>query len=58
MKRRLSSATISTLTNKLGVSESTASFVGSFETTAGMQGCAGIFPALTIICYKYERTNC
>ncbi len=41
--------TISTLTNKLGVSESTASFVGSFGTTAGMQGCAGIFPALTII---------
>lgn len=41
--------TISTLTNKLGVSESTASFVASFGTTAGMQGCAGIFPALTII---------
>ncbi|WP_300393394.1 cation:dicarboxylase symporter family transporter [Fusobacterium sp.] len=41
--------TIATLTNKLGVSESTASFVGSFGTTAGMQGCAGIFPALTIV---------
>lgn len=41
--------TISTLTNKLGVSETTASFVASFGTTAGMQGCAGIFPALTII---------
>lgn len=41
--------TISTLTKKLGVSESTASFVASFGTTAGMQGCAGIFPALTII---------
>lgn len=41
--------TISTLTNKLGVTESTASFVGSFGTTAGMQGCAGIFPALTIV---------
>ena len=41
--------TISTLTSKLGVSESTASFVASFGTTAGMQGCAGIFPALTII---------
>lgn len=41
--------TISTLTNKLGVSESTASFVGSFGTTAGMQGCTGIFPALTIV---------
>ncbi|MEG0068918.1 cation:dicarboxylate symporter family transporter [Cetobacterium sp.] len=41
--------TISTLTSKLGVTESTASFVASFGTTAGMQGCAGIFPALTII---------
>lgn len=41
--------TISTLTNKLGVTESTASFVGSFGTTAGMQGCAGVFPALTIV---------
>ncbi|MGL5918024.1 MAG: cation:dicarboxylate symporter family transporter [Cetobacterium sp.] len=41
--------TISTLTDKLGVSESTASFVASFGTTAGMQGCAGIFPALTIV---------
>lgn len=41
--------TISTLTNKLGVTESTASFVGSFGTTGGMQGCAGIFPALTIV---------
>ncbi len=41
--------TISTLTNKLGVTESTASFVGSFGTTGGMQGCAGVFPALTIV---------
>lgn len=41
--------TISTLTHKLGVTESTASFVGSFGTTAGMQGCAGVFPALTIV---------
>lgn len=41
--------TISTLTDKLGVSESTASFVASFGTTAGMQGCAGVFPALTIV---------
>ncbi len=41
--------TISTMTNKLGVNESTASFVGSFGTTAGMQGCAGIFPAMAIV---------
>lgn len=44
--------TISTLTNKLGVTESTASFVASFGTTAGMQGCAGIFPALTLVFVK------
>lgn len=41
--------TIETLTKKLGVSEGTASFVSSFGTTAGMQGCAGVFPALTLI---------
>lgn len=41
--------TIKTLTNELGTPESTASFVASFGTTAGMQGCAGIFPAVLII---------
>lgn len=41
--------TISTLTNKLGVSEGTANFVASFGTTAGMQGCAGVFPALLVV---------
>ncbi len=41
--------TISTLTNKLGVNESTANFVASFGTTAGMQGCAGIFPGLLVV---------
>lgn len=41
--------TISTLTKKLGVNETTASFVSSFGTTAGMQGCAGIFPAITVV---------
>ncbi len=41
--------TIETLTKKLGVNEGTASFVAGFGTTAGMQGCAGIFPALLII---------
>lgn len=41
--------TIDTLTNKLGVSQGTASFVSSFGTTAGMQGCAGVFPAMLII---------
>lgn len=42
-------ATIETLTDKLGVSQGTASLVASFGTTAGMQGCAGIFPALLIV---------
>lgn len=41
--------TIETLTQKLGVSDGTASFVASFGTTAGMQGCAGVFPSLLII---------
>ncbi len=42
-------ATIETLTRKLGVNDGSASFVASFGTTAGMQGCAGVFPALLII---------
>lgn len=41
--------TIDTLTNKLGVNDGTASFVASFGTTAGMQGCAGVFPALLVV---------
>ncbi|MGO5116294.1 cation:dicarboxylate symporter family transporter [Candidatus Avoscillospira sp. LCP25S3_F1] len=41
--------TIETLTKKLGVNQGTASFVAGFGTTAGMQGCAGIFPALLIV---------
>lgn len=41
--------TIETLTAKMGVSQGTASFVASFGTTAGMQGCAGVFPALLVV---------
>lgn len=41
--------TIDTLINKLGVNDGTASFVAGFGTTAGMQGCAGFFPALLIV---------
>ncbi len=41
--------TIQTLTSKLGVSQSTANFVASFGTTAGMQGCAGVFPAIILV---------
>lgn len=41
--------TIETLTGRLGVNEGTASFVAGFGTTAGMQGCAGVFPSLLIV---------
>lgn len=41
--------TIETLTKKMGVNEGTASFVAGFGTTAGMQGCAGVFPALLVV---------
>ena len=41
--------TIETLVKRLGVNEGTASFVGGFNTTAGMQGCAGVFPSLLIV---------
>ncbi|SUP44433.1 cation:dicarboxylate symporter family transporter [Veillonella criceti] len=41
--------TVDTLTKRLGVNATTANTVGSFGTTAGMQGCAGIFPALCIV---------
>ena len=41
--------TTRTLTGKLGVSEGTANFVASFGSTAGMQGCAGVFPAMLVV---------
>ncbi len=41
--------TIETLVDKMGVNDGTASFVGGFGTTAGMQGCAGLFPALLLV---------
>lgn len=41
--------TVKTLVEKLDVNEGTASFVAGFGTTAGMQGCAGIFPALLLV---------
>lgn len=41
--------TINTLTKKLGVNESTANFVASFASTAGMQGCAGIYPTMLVV---------
>lgn len=41
--------TISTLTKEMGVNQSTANFVASFSSTAGMQGCAGIYPAMLVV---------
>lgn len=41
--------TVETLTNRLGVSTTTANTVASFGTTAGMQGCAGVFPGLVVV---------
>ncbi|MCH3904074.1 MAG: cation:dicarboxylase symporter family transporter [Limosilactobacillus oris] len=41
--------TIETLVTRLGVNQGTASFVAGFGTTAGMQGCAGVFPAMLIV---------
>lgn len=41
--------TMTTLKNKLGVSEETADFVATLGTTIGMNGCAGVFPAMLAI---------
>ena len=38
--------TLKTLTESLGVSEETANFVGTLGTSIGMNGCAGVFPAM------------
>ncbi len=48
--------TIETLTQKMGVNEATASFVAGFGTTAGMQGCAGLFPAMLLV-FVYNLNN-
>ena len=41
--------TINTLTKEMGVNQSTANFVASFSSTAGMQGCAGIYPTMLVV---------
>ncbi|AOR23557.1 cation:dicarboxylate symporter family transporter [Clostridium taeniosporum] len=41
--------TIETLTEKVGVEEGIASFVGSLGANAGMNGCAAIYPALMAV---------
>ena len=38
--------TLDTLENKLGVSSTTTNFIGPLSTTVGMNGCAGVFPAM------------
>lgn len=40
------SYTMDTLQNKLGVSKTTTNFIGPVSTTVGMNGCAGVFPAM------------
>ncbi|OON96696.1 MAG: sodium:dicarboxylate symporter [Epulopiscium sp. Nele67-Bin005] len=41
--------TVETLSTQMGVNDGTASFVAGFGTTAGMQGCAGLFPSLLLV---------
>lgn len=41
--------TIETLTEKAGVDNGVASFVGSLGSNAGMNGCAAIYPALMVV---------
>lgn len=41
--------TISTLENRLGVNTGTANFAASLGSTAGMNGCAGFFPAMVAV---------
>ena len=41
--------TIETLDQKVGVDEGVASFVGSLGSNMGMNGCAGIYPALMAV---------
>lgn len=38
--------TLDTLENKMGVSNQSAKFVATLGTTIGMNGCAGVFPAM------------
>ena len=41
--------TVETLTEKLGVNGATANLVSSLGTTMGMNGCAGIYPAVLAV---------
>lgn len=41
--------TIETLTKKIGIENGISSFVGSIGSNGGMNGCAGIYPALVVI---------
>ena len=41
--------TIKTLTEKVGLKQGISSFVGSLGANGGMNGCAGIYPALVVV---------
>src|SRR5699024_10526834 len=41
--------TIEALTDNVGVESGTASFIGSLGSNMGLNGCAGIYPALIIV---------
>ena len=41
--------TIETLTEKVGLEHGISSFVGSLGANGGMNGCAGIYPALVVV---------
>ena len=41
--------TLETLQDKLGVSEESANFVATLGTSIGMNGCAGVFPAMLAV---------
>lgn len=41
--------TIETLTQKAGLDEGVSSFIGSLGANMGMNGCAGIYPALMVV---------
>lgn len=41
--------TIETLTDKVGIKHGVSSFVSSLGSNGGMNGCAGIYPALVVI---------
>lgn len=41
--------TLTTLEDEMGVSNQSANFIGTLGTTIGMNGCAGVFPAMLAV---------